>query len=416
MNQSQSHSQSQSGVNYGMFSLPVIVAALGYFVDIYDLLIFGVVRVASLRDIGVADADLFSVGINIVNIQLVGLLIGGVLFGVMGDKIGRTKLLFASIIVYSTASLANAFVTDVFTYSLTRFVAGLGLAGELGLAMTLVSEIMPKEKRGYGTALVAGFGVSGAAVAAIMAKYVDWRTCYAIGGAMGFLLLLLRMRVAESFVFLNQLRDTTRGSLKLLFSSFDRIKRIAFCMMLAGPVYYVVWLMAPFAPEITKALGAETPYSAGDAVLYSSLGLAGGDFIAGCACQWFKNRRKVMASFMAAAMILCVAFYWWPYSPHTMFYHIAFFAMGFAVGYFAVIVAIAAEIFGTNLRATAATATPNFMRATFIAMSSATNYLRADMGLIPALLVVGGILFALGFAAIYAMRESFGCDLNYREE
>ncbi|TAH33821.1 MAG: MFS transporter [Alphaproteobacteria bacterium] len=402
--------------NYGVFSLPVIVAALGYFVDIYDLLGFNVVRMTSLRDIGVAEADLFSVGISIVNTQLIGLLIGGLLFGVLGDKIGRTRLLFLSIIVYSGATLANAMVHDVTMYKLCRFVAGLGLAGELGLAMTLVSEVMAKEKRGYGTALVAGFGISGAVAAAIVAKYVDWRAFYAIGSIMGFLLLLLRMRVRESFIFLNQIQDDTRGSLKLMFSSTSRIKRVVLCMMLGAPVYFVVWFLAPFVPEISKALGAETQYPAGDAILYSALGLAAGDFIAGCACQWFRSRRKVIGVFMGAAFLLCGYFFLAPHSQTHLFYSVMLFAMGFAAGFFAVVVAIAAEIFGTNLRATAATSIPNFMRATFIAISTSVNYLRVDMGLIPAVTLVGAVTFILGFIAIYVIHESFGCDLNYREE
>lgn len=402
--------------NNGVFSLPVIVAALGFFVDVYDLLMFNVVRVPSLRSLGVAEADLFSVGIRIVNVQLIGLLIGGVLFGVLGDKIGRTRLLFLSIIVYSGATLANALAQDVQFYTWCRFVAGLGLAGELGLAMTLVSEVMSKERRGYGTALVAGFGVSGAVAAALMARYVDWRACYAIGSIMGFMLLILRMRVAESFMFLNQIEDKTRGSLKLLLSSADRIKRVLLCMILAGPIYYAVWLIAPFAPEITKALGAEVPYPAGDGVLYSALGLTAGDFLAGCACQWFKNRRKVMAGFMASALVLCALLLLAPHPHGYVFYSIAFFALGFSVGYFAVLVAVAAEIFGTNLRATAATSIPNFMRASFLITSSATNYLRADMGLIPALLAVGAASFICAFAAVYFLPESFGRDLDYREE
>src|SRR5882762_615963 len=115
-----------------LFSVPVIVAALGYFVDIYDLLLFSIVRRPSLSALGVPDEELFGQGEFLLQVQMGGLLLGGLIWGIMGDKRGRLSVLFGSILMYSLANIGNGFVTNVTQYAALRFIAGLGLAGELG--------------------------------------------------------------------------------------------------------------------------------------------------------------------------------------------------------------------------------------------------------------------------------------------
>ena len=144
--------------NHSIFNIAVIVAALGYFVDIYDLLLFGIIRLPSLQSLGLSLDQAKITGENILMWQMFGLLIGGIIWGVMGDKKGRLSVLFGSIILYSIANIANGFVQNEMQYSIIRFIAGIGLAGELGAGITLVSELTPKEKRGIATSMVAGIG------------------------------------------------------------------------------------------------------------------------------------------------------------------------------------------------------------------------------------------------------------------
>src|SRR5206468_66699 len=191
----------------GVLSFPVIVAALGYFVDIYDLLLFSIIRIPSLRSLGLNDSQIAKQGLFIINIQMIGLLVGGIIWGILGDKKGRLKVLYASIILYSIGNIANGFVHTVDQYALVRFITGIGLAGELGAGITLVSELLPKEKRGIGTSMVAGIGLTGAVFAFFLKQHfvqpdnTGWRICYFIGGGLGFVLLLLRIGVLESGMF-----------------------------------------------------------------------------------------------------------------------------------------------------------------------------------------------------------------------
>ncbi len=400
-----------------IWSLPVIVGALGYFVDVYDLLLFSTVRVQSLTDLGVAQADMFATGIYIINMQLAGLILGGLLFGVLGDKYGRSKLMFISIIVYSLATLANAFTQDVSHYAWLRFIAGIGLAGELGLAITLVAEILPKEKRGLGTMLVTGFGVSGAVLAGLMAHYVDWRTCYIIGALMGFSLLALRLRVAESFIYATQQHEQSqRGSLKMLLTNPDRIKRFCLCVMMGPPIMFVLWFTTTFAPEITKLLGLTTPITGAEAIMWAYIGLSLGDFAAGGLSQYFKTRKKVTLAFLLMGVFYMLYYFLVPHWDSRPWFLALYFAMGFSVGYLALQVTTSAEIFGTNLRATVATSVPNFMRACFLPISLGISALKEPLGLITAALIVGAISFAIAIFAVLKIRETFGIDLNYTEK
>src|SRR5512141_463679 len=211
------------GAGRAVFSLPVIVAALGYFVDIYDLVLFSIVRVSSLKGIGIYGQDLIDKGVLLLNMQMIGMLLGGILWGILGDRKGRLKIMFGSIFLYSAANLANATVPSIEAYAALRFIAGVGLAGELGAGITLVSEVLHKSVRGYGTMIVASVGVSGAILANVVAKGFDWRTAFYIGGVLGLMLLLLRLSVAESGMFKGMENSTiSRGNFLSLFTSRDR--------------------------------------------------------------------------------------------------------------------------------------------------------------------------------------------------
>ncbi|MFA6278326.1 MAG: MFS transporter, partial [Pedobacter sp.] len=276
-------------------TLIIIVAALGYFVDIYDLILFSVVRVKSLKDLGVADEDMLSIGANIINSQMFGMLIGGILWGVLGDKKGRLSVLFGSIIVYSLANIANGFVSSVTAYTIIRFIAGIGLAGELGAGITLVTETMSKENRGYGTMIVAGVGLFGAVAAALISDHYTWQTSYFIGGGMGLLLLFLRVGLAESGLF-KEVKGSTiqRGNILMLFNNADRFKKYLSCILIGLPLWFVVGVLITFSPEFGKALNATGIINAGKGVMYCYIGIAVGDIVAGFLCQPLRSRKKVM--------------------------------------------------------------------------------------------------------------------------
>ena len=395
--------------------LAILVAALGYFVDIYDLLLFSIVRISSLKDIGVPVEMTQEIGARILNFQMFGMLLGGVFWGVLGDKRGRLSVLLGSIVMYSLANIANGFVQTVTQYEWLRFVAGIGLAGELGAGITLVSEIMGKNERGYGAMIVAGVGVLGAVLAAFVAERFAWRTAYFIGGGLGLSLLALRVGVLESGMFQSLNREVSRGNFFLLFSNGKRFVRYLACILVGLPTWFVVGVLITFSPEMSAAMGV-VGVKAGTAIMATYSGIAVGDFLSGWLSQKLRSRRKVIGLFLALTAILIVV--WSNASGISLaqFYALCF-ALGVAVGYWAIFVINSAEQFGTNIRATATTTAPNFVRGAVPLMVTSYLYLSKGEGLgaLKAALVVGLVSVAIAFGALLVLRETFGKDLDYIE-
>jgi putative MFS transporter len=393
----------------------VIVAALGYFVDIYDLILFSVVRVQSLTDLGVSAADNLDKGVLLINMQMAGMLIGGILWGILGDKRGRLTVLFGSILLYSIANIANGFVQTLEQYALLRFIAGVGLAGELGAGVTLVSEVLPKEKRGLGTMIVATVGVSGALLAFWVGDFFGWRNAYFIGGGLGLTLLLLRVSVYESGMFKN-LKDAsvTRGDFFSLFTNGARFRKYLMCILVGIPLWYVIGILITFSPEFGKALGVQGQVSAGKAVFYSYFGLIFGDFLSGYLSHVLKSRNKVMVIFLLASATMIAVYFLSKDVSLPVFYFVCF-GLGITSGFWAVFVTIAAEQFGTNLRATVATTVPNFVRGSVVPMTLAFNALRAGYGVQTSGIILAVISIVLALFSICRLKESFGKDLDYYE-
>jgi len=394
----------------------VIVAALGYFVDIYDLILFNIVRVKSLTALGVTGDALVTEGLAIFNWQMVGMLLGGIVFGVVGDKLGRLQILFGSITLYSLSTIANGFVTDLTAYRLLRFVAGLGLAGELGAGVTLVAEVLPARLRGYGTMLVAAIGVSGAIAANVVARTMDWRAAYWVGGGLGLVLLALRIGVRESRMFEALRRtDVARGDFLALFRSWDRFGRYAASILIAMPIWFSNQILVALAPEFARALGVTGPVSAGDAVAAFYAGLVAGDLTSGLLSQALRSRRKVVLLFILL-LAGANALYFLAgrgASPARLLALCGL--LGFAGGYWAVFVTVAAEQFGTNIRATVATTVPNFVRGLVAVVNVMFLALRPSLGLFQAALAVGAFWFLLAILSALRLRETFGVDLDYVE-
>ena len=392
----------------------VLVASLGYFVDIYDLLVFSIVRKSSLLDIGVKPADVLPRGVFIINVQMFGLLLGGILWGIVGDKLGRIKVLFGSILLYSIANFANGLVHDVDTYAIVRFIAGIGLAGELGAGITLVTETMSKEKRGYGTMIVSAIGLFGAALAVAVAKY-GWRDAYFVGGILGVVLLLLRLGTFESGMFKNvEQSKVSRGNILILFNNWGRFKKYLCCILIGAPLWYVVGVLVTLSPEFGKALGAATPLSAGDGILYTYIGIAVGGIAAGLLSQFTKSRKLTMMLFLILSAVSVVFYLSANGLTSAHFVWLCFF-MGCAVGYWTIFVTIAAEQFGTNIRSTVAITVPNFVRGSLILINIGFLALKDHYGMIQSGYIMMAILTVLALLALSQLKETFNKDLDYVE-
>lgn len=398
-----------------LFSIPVIVAALGYFVDIYDLLLFSIVRISSLRSMGVSEQDMLAQGEFLIRIQMFGLLVGGIIWGIMGDKRGRLSVLFGSILLYSLANIANGFATTVTQYAVLRFIAGIGLAGELGAGITLVSETLPTKLRGYGTTLVASVGLMGAVLANYIAKTFDWQVAYFIGGGLGLILLVARVSVFESGIFLKiKEQHVERGNFFQLFNQKQRLIKFIGCILIGLPIWYVIGILITFSPEFAKAMNI-TGVVAGDAVMFSYIGLAAGDMSSGLLSQIIRSRRRAVFLFILLTLVFILIYLYAPISNSIQFYVICF-LLGFGIGYWALFVTIAAEQFGTNLRSTVATTVPNFIRGTVIPLTLLFQFFRNDLGILTGALIVGLITIIIAFWALRLIDETFGRDLNFLEE
>jgi MFS family permease len=393
----------------------VVVAALGYFVDVYDLILFNVLRVESLTDLGLSPDEVLSTGLFILNMQMLGMLLGGILWGVLGDKRGRLSVLFGSILLYSLASIANGFVTSPDTYAILRFVAGVGLAGELGAGVTLVSEMLPRHSRGYSTTIIATVGVMGGAAAALVGDEFPWRTSYMIGGVLGLLLLVLRISVHESGMFHTlRKRDVRRGDFWMLFSSRERFGRYLSSILVGLPTWYVFGILIALSPEIGKALGmTETP-SAGRATMFAYFGLVAGDLASGVLSQFLRSRKKVLALFLGLTAVFS-GVYLSANAPSLTYLYALCVVLGFAVGYWAVYVTMAAEQFGTNLRATVATTVPNFVRGSTVLITTAFSFLKPHVGVVASAALVGAACSAISFAFLAVLEETHARDLDFVE-
>jgi MFS family permease len=405
-------------------NMAVIISALGYFVDIYDLLLFGIVRVPSLIDLGYSGDDLLKKGAFLLNWQMTGMLVGGILWGIWGDRKGRLSVLFGSIFLYSIANIMNGTVQNIELYAVYRFIAGVGLAGELGAGITLVSEVMTREHRGYGTTIVAAFGIFGAVVGGLVAKLFDWRIAYYVGGALGIALLILRISAYESGMF-HQVKKpgVRRGDFLSLFTNRHRFSKYMKCILLGVPIWYVIGITITFAPEFAQYLGVgidpatgKTTITGGGSIMYHYAGAATGALLCGLLSQRLRKRRQAVLYFLIADAVMTVVYVSLAGVSVPMFYFMTF-LFGIANGYWSVFITVASEQFGTNIRATVTTTTPNFVRGAVVPMTTVFVLLnQATNSIVAAALIVGAAVFTVAIIATVRTPETFGKDLDYLEE
>ena len=399
-----------------LLRIPVLVAALGYMVDMYDLFLFSIVRVPSLKSLNISGDSILKDGIMLLNLQMAGLLIGGIFWGILGDKKGRLSVLFGSILIYSLANIGNGFVTSVGAYAVLRFVAGFGLAGELGAGITLVTEILPNRIRGYGTTLVATMGVLGALTAYLVSYIFDWRASYFIGGGLGLLLMILRIKVFESGIFIKlKEKNIRRGDILMLFNNKNRLLKYVTSILIGMPIWFVTGILVTFSPEFGQAIGLDTPVDAGKAVLFTFSGQVAGNIISGSLSQYLNSRKKVILLFMLFSFVFVLVYLLGPIHQITIFYLFCA-CLGFGSGYWTLFITVAAELFGSNLRATVATTVPNFVRGTVIPLTFFFVLIKKSAGTIYSALIVGLVTYAVAIVALIYLEETFKKDINYVEE
>jgi MFS transporter, putative metabolite:H+ symporter len=410
--------------HYGIISLPVIVAALGYFVDIYDLLLFTIVREPSLAGLGVVLSDkaqVLAASTQIINWQMVGLLIGGILWGTIGDKKGRLSVLFGSIALYSVANFVTGYVQTVDQYAWARFVAGVGLAGELGAGITLVSELLPKNKRGVGTSLVAGIGLFGAVFAYFVYQATnDWRICYKIGGGLGLFLLLLRISVAESGMYetAKEMKHVQKGNFLMFFNNGKRFKKYILAILIGLPTWYVIGILVNLSNRFAGDIYGENAIDSGRAIMYAYTGIAIGDILIGLVSQYYKSRKKALLCFYSLTIFGLLLFFS-PINTNDISMYWICGLLGFSTGFWAIFVTMGAEQFGTNLRATAATTIPNMVRGALPLINLMfLNLFQKNWGwgLYQSGVVTGIVIMIITLIAFYFTEETFHKDLNYVEE
>lgn len=406
-----------------LLSLPVIVAALGYFVDIYDLQLFGIVRIPSLQSLGLGKSEVDSIGAEIINWQMGGLLLGGVLWGVLGDKKGRLSVLFGSIITYSLANIACGlipqieFMDQITAYKALRFIAGIGLAGELGAGITLVSESLPKHLRALGTSLVAGVGLLGAVVGTFTVKLSgDWTIAYFIGGGMGIALLILRIGVFESGMYkkISHESSISKGNFLAFFNNKDRFIKYLKCIGIGLPTWFCIGIIAYQANQFGEVFGISEPVEPGWAIMWAYIGISAGDFLSGIISQLLASRKKAIFYMMAFSLLGVLLFLFTPVKSANMVYFYCTW-LGLGTGFWAMFVTVGAEQFGTNLRATAATTVPNMVRGALILMNMSYGFLKPDTGVILATIIVGAIVYLIGFYSTLTIPETHHKDLDYLE-
>lgn len=400
------------------FNIIVIVAALGYFVDIYDLILFGIVKDSSLRSIGVREEDMFTVGSHLLDMQMMGMLIGGIIWGILGDKRGRLSTLFLTILLYSLANIANGFVQTITQYEWLRFIAGVGLAGELGVGITLVSEVMTKESRGTGTSIVSGIGIAGAVLGYLVAGIFDWRIAYFVGGGLGLLLLIMRISVYESGMFeQSKQEDVKRGDFLSLLANKKTLKKYIFCIWIGVPVWYVISQLTINAPAYAKsALGIKETIVGARAVMIHYMGAAIGSLIFGIISEKLRSRKKALL-IAVISLGFSTGLYFFSFGATALFFYFLVAVMGiFMGGLWAVFMMTSSEQFGTNIRATVTTTAPNFVRGTTVLVSLSIASLKSSYDLWTAGLTVGIICIAFSLVAILMSEETYGKDLNYVEK
>lgn len=393
--------------------LTVLVVALGYYVDAYDLLVMSAVRKPSLLSLGVPESETLNIGLSLLNYQLVGLMIGGVMWGVIADKYGRKKALFGSILIYSFANIANGYINSVNMYYWLRIIAGFGLAGELGVGISLITENVAKERRTISTAIVSFFGMLGASTGGWFGSIFEWQNCFLIGGFAGLLLLLLRLKVEESVMF-NEIKDknVSKGNIWMIIKNPKTLLTYFFCTLAGAASILFIGVFIQSTPELGKLFNLNI--TAGIALIWYYLGASVSEIIAGLLSKLLKERKAPIYIFYAISLLaitnFCVNV---PNSPYFFYLNCLF--LGFGLGWWSQLITLSAELFGINVRATAATSIPTFARAWNIPFSNIFKQNIPNLGIVNSAFGIGVIVVSLAIISITMVKETFENDANFIE-
>ncbi len=323
--------------------------------------------------------------------------------------------------MYSLANIACGFLPYfpekhlVYQYAALRFIAGIGLAGELGAGITLVSESLPKNLRAIGTSVVAGFGLMGAVVAQLTVELAGgWNISYIIGGILGILLLFLRISVSESGIYKNiEQQSVSKGNFLSFFTNKDRFIRYLKCIAIGLPTWYCIGILAVLANQFAPELGIKD-LSPGKAIMWAYIGISAGDLASGFISHLLKSR-KMAIFYMLIFTIIGVAIMLFGNTDTETKYYIFCVWLGLGTGYWAMFVTLAAEQFGTNIRNTATTTVPNMVRGLLPVMILAFDFFKNDFTVIISAALVGLIVFGLAFYSSLTISETHNKDLEFTE-
>lgn len=406
-------------------ALLILVASLGYFVDAYDLIIASVVRSSAIVELGLAQvgtpehtkyAQLFEY------VQSAGILLGGIIFGVYSDKKGRKKALYYSIAIYSIANILNGllsasvpFVGTV--YCILRFICGFALAAELSIGIVMISETMKAKHRGYGTMIVVSFGILGAVLAAVLFEFIGihWQTLYLIGGIAGVLLLIFRFSVKETNPFLDlENQESERGSWVMIFKNRRLLKILFNAILLGFPIYFFISIPIKFATDYGKELGLTIKGTIPIIVFYIAMSVS--DIIANYLCQLFENRKKVLYFYLGLCTISVFLLHFYPPTTPEQYFYLFSPLMGFASGYWALLITFTNEQIGTNIRSTYTTAVPNVVRSLFIPIQLLLTVLQPTFGTSTSVFYIGVLAVILALLGLYSLKETWGKNLKFIDE
>ena len=403
-------------LHHSPFNIVVLAAGLGFFIDTFDLFLFNVYRIPSLKELGYTGEELTRMGEYLLSAQMLGMMVGGLVSGVIADKRGRVSVLFGSIVVYSLANILNGFVDDVNSYAIIRFFAGMGLAGELGAGITLVGESMSIEKRGYGTIFVATLGGLGAVTAGLAGDFLPWRSAFIFAGIAGFLLLLLRMKAMETGIFQSARQSAKhKGSFFHLFKKRERAMRYIACIMMGVPIWYSVGLLITLSPELANENGLSSLKASLCFILFQC-GVTVGDLSSGVLSQLLKSRKKILFAFMIIAVLSTALHFYQLFHASTIY--VTALLIGTGCGYLSVFVTATSEHFGTNLRVTVTATVTNFMRGAVTILIPLRMWVESafNTSLSTSLLWVGILVWIPALLSVWWMPETYGRNLDFIED
>jgi MFS transporter, putative metabolite:H+ symporter len=382
----------------------------GYFIDIFDLVLFSTLRISSFEELKITDPTYWTV--VFFNLQMTGILVGGIFWGKMADIKGRSWSFMGTILVFSIANIINGLTSSLTVYGICRFIAGFGLAGEMGSGIALICEKVPDEKRSLYLGFVSSLGCIGAVLSGWLGDIVYWRYLFIGSGFAGILLTLLRKNLLEPDLFRKTATlNIPRGQWKTLFQSPPDLIRFILLIFLGIPMWYIIGILWSFSTEMTSTIGLNI-FTSGQAILWGYVGVWMGDMLMPFVSQFLKSR--IFTIQICLIMMLLGVIYLFQFQPHSLLsFQLTHIFLGFTIGYWAVYATLCGESFGTNIRALTSTSLPSLIRFSSIPMMIIYQYGRDENELNIAL-GMGLTVLCISMITTYFIKDTFQKDIDFQ--